>query len=171
MPCVLNLERTYIINYTYMSELDSNIYDTMAFLHNDGELLSFLVDVEEAIIRIHDSVVGAANESDVEDILIHAELLLRDTIIVESFLLPQDGQLMVNIVAMMVRSLHDFCDEFQRSHMRGRPQIPISEDQLVYLLEFTLQLKKLHFCWVSHLGPSDEELFSLGWKMKLTSRI
>ena len=89
---VLNLERTYIINYTYMSELDSNIYDTMAFFHNDGELLSFLVDVEEAIVRIHDSVVGAANESDVEDILIHAELLLRDTIIVENLLLPQDGQ-------------------------------------------------------------------------------
>ena len=58
--------------------MDSNIYDTMAFVHNDGELLSFLVDVEEAIVRIHDSVVGAANESDVEDILIHAELLLRD---------------------------------------------------------------------------------------------
>ena len=52
---------------------------------------------------------------------------------------------MVYIVAMMVRSLHDLCDEFQRSHMRGRPQIPISEDELVYLLELHFTTQEIAF--------------------------
>ena len=45
----------------------------------------------------------------------------------------------------MVRSLHDVCDEFQRSHMRGRPQIPISGDQLVYLLELHFTTEEIAF--------------------------
>ena len=37
---------------------------------------------------------------------------------------------MVDVVADMVRAVQNFHDEFHCRHVRGRPQIPISEDLL-----------------------------------------
>ena len=67
--------------------------------------------------------------------MLHSELLLRDIMMVEGLLPAQDGQLMVNVIASMVRAIQECKEEFRCSHMMGRPQIAISEEQLTFLLE------------------------------------
>ncbi len=53
----------------------------------------FLIDVEEAIRRIHESA-----DDDVEGILLQAELLLRDVVRVEDLLPPEEGEIVVVVL-------------------------------------------------------------------------
>ena len=110
----------------------------MAHSRNDfinRELHAFMFDVEAAIVRIQQVLAEPLNESGVEWILLQSELVLRDTMVVEELLPVQDGQMMVNIIVSVVRAIQELLDEFRRSRLRGRPQIPISEEQLMSLLE------------------------------------
>ena len=38
-------------------------------------------------------------------------------------------------IVNVVRGIHELLDEYRLQHVQGQPQIPISEDQLVALLE------------------------------------
>ncbi len=103
-----------------------------------GELHGFLVDVEEAIRRIHEST-----DEDVEGILLQAELLLRDVVRVEDLLPPEEGEIVVDSVTEVVRAIQHLSDESRRQHTRGRPQMQICEEQLVVLLEHHFSIREV----------------------------
>ena len=48
---------------------------------------------------------------------------------------PPGGEVTVQAVANVVRAVQNHVDEEYLWHVKGRPQIPISEEQLVTLLE------------------------------------
>lgn len=103
-----------------------------------GELCTFLLDVEDAIARIQEAIAEvavASSESFVEGILFNSELLFRDVLTIEDLLPEQDGQIVVSAIARVVSAVRELKDELHHSHMRGRPQIAISEEQLTSLLE------------------------------------
>ena len=100
---------------------------------NDQELIDFLLEVEETILEIQQSSNTAA--ADVGGILLQSELLLRDVVMVEGLLHPPGGEVIIQAVADVVRAIQSHVDEGYRQHVTGRPQIPISEEQLVTLLE------------------------------------
>ena len=99
----------------------------------DQELHDFLLQVEDAVLGIQQ----AANTSieDVEGISMQAELLLRDVVLVEGILQPSESEVLVEVIVNVVRGINQLLDECRRQHIRGRPQIPISEEQLEALLE------------------------------------
>ena len=70
-----------------------------------------------------------------EGMLVQAELLLRDVVIVEGLLQPDHGEMLVQAVVDVVRAVRHLVDDCHRQHIRGRPQIEITEEQLVSLLE------------------------------------
>lgn len=49
--------------------------------------------------------------------------------------LPQDGEVIVQAIVDVVRDVQHLIDECRCCHIRGRPQIPISEELLQALLE------------------------------------
>ena len=110
---------------------------TFAMASNNDDLQAVLLDVEEAIARIEVAASGAVSESTVEGIILQAELLLRDVIFIEDLLPPRDGEVLVDTVASIVGEVQHFVDHFhlQRTRQRGRPQIPIYEEQIRCLLE------------------------------------
>lgn len=102
------------------------------------ELNSFVLDIEDAIETIERAIAelaAAASENFVEGVLFCSELLLRDVLMIEDLLPEQEGLIVVNSIACLVSAVRAFKDEFTRSHMRGRPQIPIHEEQLTSLLD------------------------------------
>ena len=122
------------------------IHENMALLHSgDGarELHAFMVDVEETIIRIQEAVAEPASAGCIEGILLRSELLLRDVVMIEGLLPVQDGQLIVNVIASVVRAVWELQDAFHRCHMRGRPQIEISEEQLISLLKLQFSNREI----------------------------
>ena len=46
------------------------------------------------------------------------------------------GEVVVGALQGILSSIQDFKDVCHRRHVRGRPQIPIKEEQLEFLLEF-----------------------------------
>ena len=54
---------------------------------------------------------------------------------VEQLLQPSEGEVIVEAIVNVVRGIHELLDEYRLQHVQGQPQIPISEDQLVALLE------------------------------------
>ena len=71
----------------------------------------------------------------VEGISVQAELLLRDIVLVEGILQPSEGEVIVVAIVNVVRDVQQLLDACRLQHIRGRPQSPISEEQLVALLE------------------------------------
>ena len=69
--------------------------------------------------------------------LLQSELGFRDVVMVEGLLHdhPPGGEVTVQAVADVVRAVQNHVDEGNLWHVKGRPQIPISEEQLVTLLE------------------------------------
>ena len=120
------------------------------------DLCAFLMDVEDAIARIQEAVAELAagpSASFVEGILFYAELLLRDVLMIEDLLPEQDGQVVVNAIACVVGAVRELKDEFCRNHMRGRPQIAISEEQLMFLLDLHFsnqEIAHLFKCFISY---------------------
>lgn len=95
------------------------------------DLQEFMLEVEEDLIRIQQ----VSESEDSEGILLQAELLLRNILLVEGLLQRQDGELMVDVVVEVIRNIQRVVDECHYQLNRGRPQIPICEQQLLTLLE------------------------------------
>ena len=87
---------------------------------NVQELNDFLLEVEQSIVQIQQD-----SENIDEDVLLQAELLLRDVVMVEGILHPPGGQVIVEAIVDMVKAIQGHVDEGHRQHIKGRPQIPI----------------------------------------------
>ena len=114
-------ERTVHLLATAQSRMDQVLHD-------------FLMEVEESIIRISQQSHETRREH-VEGMLVQAELLLRDVVIVEGLLQPDHGEMLVQAVVDVVRAVRHLVDDCHRQHIRGRLQIEITEEQLASLLE------------------------------------
>lgn len=101
----------------------------MAQLQSD--LLNFVDEIEGTL-----SLIATGSESEgegiLESLLLRAELVLRDILIVEE-LLP-GGDSLCTAVCEVVKCLQSEVDQENIKHVRGRPQIYIPENQLVLLL-------------------------------------
>ena len=100
---------------------------------NDEELIEFLLEVEQTILEIQQTFDTTTEDGG--GILLQAEMLLRDVVLFEGLLHSPGGEVMVQAVADVVRTVQNHVDEGYRQHATGRPQIPISEEQLVTLLD------------------------------------
>ena len=100
---------------------------------SDQELIEFLLEVEQTILEIQQSF--DTTTEDVGGVLLQAEMLLRDVVLFEGVLHSPGSEVMVQAVADVVRTVQNHVDEGYRQHATGRPQIPISEEQLVTLLD------------------------------------
>ena len=105
----------------------------------DNYLSDFLRLAEEFIVAIQQACDDDC--ADIDGILLHTELLLRDVALVEEFVAPEIGELLFEEIAAVARAVKQLADENLRRHRRGRPQINISEHQLSLLVEhqFTIQ--------------------------------
>ena len=73
-------------------------------------------------------------QDDPEKALEDAETMLRVVVSLKDLLSPTSGELLLRSLQEVVVELRDLVDTDIRSHLRGRPQIPISEDNLLCLL-------------------------------------
>ena len=76
---------------------------------------------------------------DIERVLLSAEWLLRDVLLVEHLLPLPHGEDLVVSISEVVASVREEADRRRLSRRRGRPTIDIPEDQLAMLFEH-------HFC-------------------------
>ena len=115
---------------------------------NNQELIEFLVEVEQTILEIQQSF--DTTTEDVGGILLQAEMLLRDVVLFEGLIHSPGGEVIVQAIADVVRTVQNHVDEGYHQHATGWPQIPISEEQLVTLLD-------LHFFNVDIANGLQEE--------------
>ena len=92
----------------------------------------FLVEVDQALYRMQRSLDDSPS---IESVLYQAELLLRDVIVVGSVMPAREEEVLVGGVSSIVTAVREMQDDFRRHRLRGRPQIPVSQDQLTLLLE------------------------------------
>ena len=128
----------------------NEIVCVMAVL-TSSELGDFVEEVEAAISRIQTASAQPVDEVGVNGLLWQSELVLRDVILVEDLLPPPDGHLLFSVVSAVVEAVQDLRDECHRTHMRGRPQISISEEQLSLLIE--LQFTNENIASLLHVSP------------------
>ena len=79
-------------------------------------------------------------EMDIDGLLVQAELLLRDVVLE---LLQPDGDILVEAIVDLVRDIQLVIDINHCSHIRGRPQIQVSEEQLIALLELQFSTRDI----------------------------
>ena len=91
---------------------------------NNQELIEFLVEVEQTILEIQQSF--DTTTEDVGGILLQAEMLLRDVVLFEGLIHSPGGEVIVQAIADVVRTVQNHVDEGNHQHATGRPQIPIS---------------------------------------------
>ena len=80
--------------------------------------------------------------------------------IVEGITQLSEGEEIVEAIVNVVRDVQQLLDACRLKHIRGRPQIPISKDQLVALLELQFSNRDI----ANLLGDSSKLFF-----LKLTS--
>ena len=97
------------------------------------ELLHFSSEAESVLIQIPVHVETAAVVLD--RVLLTAEWLLRDVVLVEDLLPLPDVHALSGALIEVVISLQALMDQRRMWHMRGRPAIDIPEEQLATLLE------------------------------------
>ena len=95
-----------------------------------GEVDAVLTEIPALLQSIH---------VDIERVLLSAEWLLRDVLLVEHLLPLPHGEDLVISISEMVASVREEADRRRLSRRRGRPTIDIPEDQLAMLFEH-------HFC-------------------------
>ena len=98
------------------------------------ELDEFLGEFESVLTDIP-ALVHCVQVEDVDRIVLSAEWLLRDLLLIEHLLPHQYGSELVDSVSEVVASVQKEADERKLSGRRGRPAIDIPEDQLAMLLE------------------------------------
>ena len=75
--------------------------------------------------------------------------------IVEGITQLSEGEEIVEAIVNVVRDVQQLLDACRLKHIRGRPQIPISEDQLVALLELQFSNRDI----ANLLGDSSKLFF------------
>ena len=102
-----------------------------------AQLMIFVDEIDEALTEIATGADGA-DEKVLESLLLRANLILRDILVVEDML--PGGEVLCNAVCSVIRCLQEAVDEKNLSHMRGRPSICIPEEQLAMLLGYHFKL-------------------------------
>ena len=116
-------------------------------LAQQSDLNDFLDEIE-GILNVIATGSEVEGEGVLESLLLHAELILRDILLVEE-LLP-GGEGLCSAVCEIVRCLQSEMDQERLKHVKGRPQIYIPEDQLVLLLDHHFKLTDIaHMLMVS----------------------
>ena len=97
------------------------------------DVLQVLDEMEESIRKISDD----SDQNDYEELLLEAEILLQDVVLLSELLPVEDG------VESLVKSVADIYMWIEgkrsvHSSRRGRPEIKIDENQLLLLLSFRL---------------------------------
>ena len=92
------------------------------------ELVSFLEEVEETL-----SYIMRTEDID-EDVLAEIELVLVEVINIEDLLPPDVASVIVMDIQEIVKYVQEAVDMSRRRRSKGRPQIPIDEELLKFLL-------------------------------------
>ena len=103
------------------------------------ELDRFFTEVEAALTEIS-FLLSVISDNDVDGVLLSAEWLLRDIILIEDLIPGSFGGNLVESVGKVVADVQREADRRKLSRRRGRPAIEISEDQLVMLIKHQFSL-------------------------------
>lgn len=93
------------------------------------EMVHFLDQIEDCIDRFSRE---ADNITNLDNLLLEAETLLNDVILVSDLMPPEDGDLLIQCISDIYLWLEEKVRVHRRGRGRGRPQIEITEDQLMY---------------------------------------
>ena len=99
-----------------------------------SEMIDFLLEAEDTITRTN-MMILEGDLTVVEDALCTAEMVLGDILSAEDLLPFGCGEILVEHVRNIVVCINEVIDDEHRCHIRGRPQIPISEESLILLLK------------------------------------
>ena len=97
------------------------------------ELHEFLLEVEDNLRIIGQAIADTRRES-AEWALLQAELLFQDAVIVDELIPNSNGEVLVQANVSVLQAVQQIADDHRRQRMRGRPQVPIAEEQLATLL-------------------------------------
>ena len=98
------------------------------------EIDRFLSEVESVLTDIP-ALLPSVAVDDVDRLLLSAEWLLRDVLLIEHLLPCPYGSELVDSVCEVVASAQKEADQRKLAKRRGRPAIDVPEDQLLMLLE------------------------------------
>ena len=101
--------------------------------NDNSAILQFLDDVAISINRLSAEVNTGATH--IDDLLLEAEVLLQDVSFLSDLFPVEDGECLLKAVADVYLWLEDM--KVVGIRMRGRPLIPIPEEQLELLLSFS----------------------------------
>ena len=76
---------------------------------------------------------------------------MEGTLLLEGLVQLPGGEVIVQAIFDMVKAIRNHMDESYRQHIKVRPQIPISEEQLVTLLE--LHFSKVEIVKMLQVSP------------------
>ena len=96
-----------------------------------GEVIDVLTEIPVLLQNVH---------VDVERVLLSAEWLLRDVLLIEELLPPPYGEELVSAVSEVLAGVQEEVDRRRLGQRRGRPTIDIPEDHLAMLLENHLSI-------------------------------
>ena len=134
----------------------------IATVMEERELCEFLLLAEDAIITIQRNCESGS--PDLEGVLLQTDLLVRDVVLVEGLVEHDDGETLLGddilqAVSGVARAVRELSDEHQKHHRSGRPEIPISEEHLAFLLEYRFTNRAIkQKCFKSPPGQSGEGL-------------
>ena len=97
-----------------------------------GDVLLLLDEMEESIERIVS--LEAERGVDYEELLLEAEILFQDVLILSDLLPIEDGETLLTVIVGIYNWLE--CQSRRSIVRKGRPQIQIDENQLSLLLSF-----------------------------------
>ena len=112
----------------------------------EEEVREFLLLAEDAISTVQLSCESGSQ--DFEGMLLQVELLVRDVVLLEGLVQYEAGEAIfgdaiLQAVVEVARAIQDLTDEYQRNHTRGRPEIPISAEDLAVLLEYRFTIRAI----------------------------
>ena len=86
----------------------------------EEELREFLLLAEDAILEIQQSC--ESGDEDFQGMLLQAELLVRDVVLLEGLLQPENGEAIFGKATLQaVVEIARAAQDHHRHHMRGRP--------------------------------------------------
>ena len=105
-----------------------------------NELQQFLILVEGTLRTIQEYF---ERNDDIQVVLLHTQLLIRDVVMLEGLVLPEIGEVLLNSVMEVAVCAQNISDEYHLRSMRGRPQVAIPEEHLSILLEHHFSIKAI----------------------------
>jgi hypothetical protein len=101
--------------------------------------MRFFAEIEAALTEIS-YMLSVISDNDVDRVLLSAEWLLRDVLLIEHLLPGSYGSELVDSVGEVVTDVQKEADRRKLARRRGRPAIEIAEDQLAMLIEHRFSL-------------------------------